>query len=92
MKVTEEKIEKASGGFTQRNPGRWSAILTTLSEDEANKLNTSLNITDERKKFKAGIEYTPSDFNSRGVKLGFIKTGAGVAQRLGKDYGFFLKS
>lgn len=92
MKVTEEKIEKASGGFTQRNPSRWSPIRTTLNEDEAKTLNTELNISDKRKQFKAGIEYTPSDFNSRGVKLGFLKTGAGVSERLQKDYGFKLES
>ena len=92
MKVNEKSLEKTSGGFSQRDPGRWSPTLTTLNKDEAETLNTELNITDKKKQFKAGIEYTPSDFKSRGVNLGFIKTGKGVAERLGKDYGFKLES
>ena len=64
--INDEGLEKASGGYTMRDPGTGFQIRTKLTDEEAAILNKRLNLTGD-KKFEGGIEYSRDDFEDRGI-------------------------
>jgi len=61
----DENLEKASGGYTMRDPGTGYQIRTTFTDEEADKLNKKLGLTGNNK-FEGGIEYDRDDIERIG--------------------------
>jgi|GEM_PF-1953777 len=54
--INDEGLEKASGGYTMRDPGTGYQIRTTFTDEEADKLNKKFGLAGNNK-FVGGVEY-----------------------------------